>query len=89
MTFYFAMLMFLTDGVSIYDLPDWFTATIAPLGIPFPVVVAAVVLIVTAFLLNRLSIGRQIYGLGATSRERNAWAATFWAFNASSTATRV
>jgi simple sugar transport system permease protein len=64
MTFYFAMLMFLTDGESIYDLPDWFTATITPLGIPFPVVVAAVVLIVTAFLLNRLSIGRQIYGLG-------------------------
>ena len=27
-------------------------------------VVAAVVLIITAFLLNRLSIGRQIYGLG-------------------------
>jgi simple sugar transport system permease protein len=64
MTFYFAMLMFLTDGVSIYDLPDWFTATIAPLGIPFPVLVAAIVLIVTAFILNRLSIGRQIYGLG-------------------------
>ena len=64
MTFYFAMLMFLTDGVSIYDLPDWFTATIAPLGIPFPVLVAAIVLIITAFVLNRLSIGRQIYGLG-------------------------
>ena len=64
MTFYFAVLMFLTNGVSIYDLPDWFTATIAPLGIPFPVVVAAMVLIVTAILLNKLSIGRQIYGLG-------------------------
>jgi simple sugar transport system permease protein len=34
MTFYFAILMFITNGVSIYDLPDWFTATIAPLGIP-------------------------------------------------------
>ena len=64
MTFYFAMLMFFTDGESIYDLPDWFTATISPLGIPFPVAVAAFVLIITAFLLNRLSIGRQIYGLG-------------------------
>ena len=64
MTFYFAVLMFVTDGESIYDLPDWFTTTIAPLGIPFPVMVAAIVLIITAFVLNRLSIGRQIYGLG-------------------------
>jgi simple sugar transport system permease protein len=64
MTFYFAILMYVTDGKSIYDLPDWFTATISPFGIPFPVIVATVVLIVTAFLLNRLSIGRQIYGLG-------------------------
>jgi simple sugar transport system permease protein len=64
MTFYFAILMFVTDGKSIYDLPDWFTASISPFGIPFPVIVAAIVLIATAFLLNRLSIGRQIYGLG-------------------------
>jgi simple sugar transport system permease protein len=58
MTFYFAVLIFVTEGKSIYDLPDWFTATISPLGIPFPVLVAASVLTVTAFLLN------QIYGLG-------------------------
>ena len=64
MTFYFAILMFVTDGKSLYDLPDWFTASISPFGIPFPVIVAAIVLIATAFLLNRLSIGRQIYGLG-------------------------
>ncbi len=64
MTFYFAILMFVTDGKSLYNLPDWFTDTISPLGIPFPVAVAAIVLLFTAFLLNRLSIGRQIYGLG-------------------------
>jgi simple sugar transport system permease protein len=64
MTFYFAMLMFVTDGKSIYDLPDWFTADLSLFGIPFPVVVAAIVLLVTVFLLSRLSIGRQIYGLG-------------------------
>ena len=58
-------------------------------GIPFPVIVAAIVLIATAFLLNRLSIGRQIYGLGATLREQNAWAAISWASNALSMATRV
>ena len=64
MTFYFAVLMFVTDGKSIYDLPDWFTANLSLFGIPFPVVVAAVVLFVTLFFLSRLSIGRQIYGLG-------------------------
>ena len=64
MTFYFAILMFVTDGRSIYDLPDWFTATIAPLGIPFPVLVAGVVLVLTAVLLKGLSLGRQIYGMG-------------------------
>jgi simple sugar transport system permease protein len=66
MTFYFAVLMFVTEGVSIYSLPDWFTAKLSPLGIPFPVMVTAIVLIITAFLLNRLSIGRQIYGLGGS-----------------------
>jgi simple sugar transport system permease protein len=64
MTFYFAMLMFVTDGKSIYNLPDWFTMDLSLFGIPFPVVVAAVVLFVTVFFLSRLSIGRQIYGLG-------------------------
>jgi len=64
MTFYFAVLMFVTDGKSIYNLPDWFTADLSLFGIPFPVVVAAIVLLVTLFLLSRLSIGRQIYGLG-------------------------
>jgi simple sugar transport system permease protein len=64
MTFYFAVLLFVTDGKSIYDLPDWFTADLAPLGIPFPVVMAASVLLITAFFLSQLSIGRQIYGLG-------------------------
>ncbi|MDP9130633.1 MAG: ABC transporter permease [Candidatus Binatota bacterium] len=67
MTFYFAVLMFVTEGVSIYSLPDWFTAKLSLFGVPFPVLVAAVVLIVTAFLLNRLSIGRQIYGLGGSA----------------------
>ena len=87
MTFYFAVLMFLTDGVSIYDLPDWFTETVAPLGIPFPVLVAAIVLVITAILLNRLSIGRQIYGLEEMSKEPSAWGATWSACNVSSTAT--
>jgi simple sugar transport system permease protein len=67
LTFYFSMLLFVTRGVSIYDLPNWFTSDLAFLGVPFPVLVAATVLVVTAFILSRLSIGRQIYGLGGNS----------------------
>jgi simple sugar transport system permease protein len=38
MTFYFAMLIFITNGKQIFDLPDWFTADMSLFGIPFPVV---------------------------------------------------
>jgi len=64
MTFYFSILMFVTQGRSIYDLPNWFTSNISFLAIPFPVMVAAVALLVTLLLLSQLPIGRQIYGLG-------------------------
>ena len=64
MTFYFSILMFVTQGRSIYDLPNWFTSNISFLSIPFPVIVAAIALLVTLFLLSQLPIGRQIYGLG-------------------------
>ena len=64
MAFYFAILMFVTEGKSIYNLPDWFTTDLSLFGTPFPVVVAGIVLLVTVFFLSRLSIGRQIYGLG-------------------------
>jgi simple sugar transport system permease protein len=64
MTFYFSILMFVTQGRSIYDLPNWFTSDVSFLSIPFPVIVAAIALLVTLFLLSRLPIGRQIYGLG-------------------------
>ena len=64
MTFYFSILMFVTQGRSIYDLPNWFTSNISFLSIPFPVMVAAIALLLTLFLLSQLPIGRQIYGLG-------------------------
>ena len=65
MTFYFAILMFVTDGKSLYNLPDWFTDNHFAFGNPlpsdrWPPSFSSF----TAFLLNRLSIGRQIYGLG-------------------------
>lgn len=64
MTFYFSMLIFLTKGVALYDLPDWFTVKVSILGVPLPVAMAGAVLGATAFLLHRLSLGRQIFGLG-------------------------
>ena len=64
MTFYFSILMFVTQGKSIYNLPNWFTSDISVLAIPFPVVVAAIALLLTLVLVSRLTIGRQIYGLG-------------------------
>jgi simple sugar transport system permease protein len=67
MTFFFSMLMFVTQGRSIYNLPDWFTTNLSVLSIPFPVMVAAGALLVTLFLLSRLTIGRLIYGLGGNA----------------------
>ena len=64
MTFYFALLMFVTEGNALYNLPDWFTDDLTFWSIPFPVLVAAILLIITASILGRLSIGRQVYGLG-------------------------
>jgi simple sugar transport system permease protein len=64
MTFYFSILMFVTQGKSIYNLPNWFTSDISFLAIPFPVMVAATALLLTLFLVSRLTVGRQIYGLG-------------------------
>jgi simple sugar transport system permease protein len=67
MTFFFSMLMFVTQGRSIYNLPDWFTSNVSLFSIPFPVTVAAIALLVTLFLLSRLTIGRLIYGLGGNT----------------------
>lgn len=71
---FFGLLMFLTKGVYIYNLPDWWTdrviliehqmanGTWAELTLPVAVMVAAVVL--TWGLINYTSNGRQIYAYG-------------------------
>ncbi|RQQ50137.1 ABC transporter permease [Burkholderia stagnalis] len=70
---FFGGLMFVTGGVSIYDLPDWWTARVsllriaspggaADLALPVAVMFAAVV--ATWFLLRRTTIGRQLYAMG-------------------------
>ncbi|RKP44426.1 ABC transporter permease [Pararobbsia silviterrae] len=70
---FFGGLMFLTGGVSIYDLPDWLTnrvaivhvttsSGVAVLALPVAVMVAMVA--ATWFLLRRTTTGRQLYAMG-------------------------
>lgn len=67
---FFGLLMFVTGGRSIYDIPDWLydrvplvEAVSAKLYLPVGVVVA--VALVTWFILRRTGFGRQIYGWGS------------------------
>ena len=70
---FFGGLMFVTGGVSIYDLPDWWmnriaivqvetTGGVASLGLP--VAVMAIAVVATWFLLRRTTLGRQLYATG-------------------------
>jgi len=71
---FFGVLMFLTGGVSIYDLPDWWvsrvdlveyeTASGEFVSLTLPVAVMVVVVVATWILLQRLNLGRQLYALG-------------------------
>jgi len=71
---FFGFLMFLTRGVSIYDLPDWWldrvilfesqnaSGRFSEIGLPVAVMAGMVVL--SWLLIHRLNIGRQLYALG-------------------------
>ncbi|AQH03597.1 sugar ABC transporter permease [Burkholderia sp. KK1] len=70
---FFGGLMFLTGGVSIYDLPDWWVTRVsivhfdtasgaANLALPVAVMIAMVA--ATWFLLRRTTTGRQLYAMG-------------------------
>lgn len=70
---FFGLLMFFTDGVSIYLLPDWLVDRVVlfehetPNGwaeLTLPVVVMVAVLLASWFLLRRLNIGRQLFAMG-------------------------
>lgn len=70
----FSLLMYFSGGRSIYDLPDWWTGRVifyrAELAsgdivrVTLPIVVMALVTLVTWLLMTRASIGRQLYALG-------------------------
>jgi len=70
---FFGTLMFLTGGVSLYDLPDWLSNRIVLLHLDtadgsaeltLPVAVMAACVFVTWLLLRRTTSGRQLYAMG-------------------------
>jgi simple sugar transport system permease protein len=70
---FFGALMFLTRGVSIYNLPEWWLRRIILVEfetqrgwaeVTFPVVVMVLCVSVTWFLLRRTTAGRQLYAMG-------------------------
>lgn len=70
---FFGLLMFWSGGVSIYDLPDWWTTRVVILGmetasghaeLTLTVLVMAACVSATWLLLRRTSTGRQLYALG-------------------------
>ena len=74
MSVYFALLMWLTGGKSIYALPDWWSTRIVffqtetasgdLVRITLPIVVAAVAGLITWLLMTRTSAGRQLTAMG-------------------------
>jgi simple sugar transport system permease protein len=71
---FFGALMFWTRGRSIYDLPDWWLARIVVaewqtaagdwIEIRLPFLVMTVMVLLTWLLVNRLTVGRQLYAMG-------------------------
>lgn len=70
---FFGFLMFLTGGVSIYNLPSWLSSRVilfeyeTEIGwaeITLPVLVMVVTVAATWFLLRRLNLGRQLFAMG-------------------------
>lgn len=74
MSAYFALLMYFTSGRSIYGLPAWWSDQVVlfeiatgpeqSVRLTLPVVAMIVVALLTAFIMNRTSLGRQLYAMG-------------------------
>lgn len=74
MSVYFALLMYFTSGRSIYGLPawwsdamvlaEWATGPDESVRLTLPIVVMIFVAVLTAFIMNRTSLGRQLYAMG-------------------------
>ena len=73
---FFGLLMFVTGGVSIYNLPDWLNGRVILFEretaagwaeITLPVLVMAITVAATWLLLRRVSLGRQLFAMGDNS----------------------
>jgi simple sugar transport system permease protein len=74
---YFSLLIHVTGGSEIYDLPDWWTTPIVFARFNFgphefakislPIVTMFVVVIVTHLIMNHTRLGRQVYALGGNA----------------------
>jgi simple sugar transport system permease protein len=71
---FFGLLMFITKGVYIYNLPDWWTDRVVLVShqsangswaeLSLPVAVMAVAVLATGFMLRHTTTGRQLYAFG-------------------------
>jgi ribose/xylose/arabinose/galactoside ABC-type transport system permease subunit len=71
---YYALLIYFTDAQEIYNLPDWWsnggvvlpheTASGDIVKITLPIVMMAVLVALTQYLMSRTRIGRQVYAFG-------------------------
>lgn len=88
MSVYFALLMYLTGAKSIYDLPDWWThkwvffATETADGdlvrITLPILMMAVVALLTWVLMNKTRAGRQLYAMGGNPEAARRIGINIW-----------
>jgi len=74
MSLYFALLMYFSGGKYIYGFPPWLSDPVVlfqltgadgtPVNVTIPVVVMLIVAVVTAFIMKRTALGRQVYAFG-------------------------
>lgn len=74
MSVFFSLLMYFTGGRSIYDLPSWWSSSVvlfqfagtdnATVRITLPITIMVAVVLVTAFIMNFTSLGRQTFAMG-------------------------
>ena len=74
MSIYFSLLMYFSDGKSIYTLPDWWTDRIVfwqtetasgdLVRVTLPIIVFVAAAVLTWLLMTRTALGRQLYALG-------------------------
>ena len=77
MSAYFALLMYFTEGKSIYNLPEWWaervvffemhTASGELVRITLPIVAMAIAVVLTWVFMTRLSAGRQLTAMGGNA----------------------